>query len=130
MTHRVINKLNRTFAYSHFENIQCVSTKPGLIRSLKDYYSKSEKFIKAGYQLGHTMAISFVLPISDNIQGEELNQLKKMAKRFEKKDITQELLPAKQLLKNFWIIKPENENRGRGIELATSFREILTFLTK
>ena len=30
--------------------------------------------------------------------------------------------------KNFWILKPENENRGRGIEIATGYREIVAKL--
>lgn len=33
-------------------------------------------------------------------------------------------LPARQVLKNIWIVKPENENRGRGIEIVSTWKEL------
>lgn len=78
-------------------------------------------FVKAGYSLNHTMAMSFLVPAGDCLGSAELGELRRVCKRIEKREVTSESLPARQLEKNFWILKPENENRGRGIELATSF---------
>ena len=50
--------------------------------------------------------------------------VKRMMSKFEKKNLTGEKLPVRQLRKNLWILKPENENRGRGIELIQSYKEL------
>jgi hypothetical protein len=101
-----------------------------LIRTLKEYYGKTEAFKKANFTYTRTMALSFVVPGADCLASEELRELKKLFKKFDKKQLADEPLPAKQLEKNFWIVKPENENRGRGIELATSFKELVATLMR
>ena len=115
----------RPFMYSHFGNISCITSKPGLIRTLREYYNNTPKFKKAGYILEHTMAISFVIPSGDCLQNEELNSFRKIFAKLNKKDLAGEIIPARQMEKNFWILKPENENRGRGIEIVTNFREVV-----
>ena len=101
-----------------------------MIRTLKEYYGKTEAFKKANFTYTRTMALSFVVPGADCLASEELRELKKLFKKFDKKQLADEPLPAKQLEKNFWIVKPENENRGRGIELATSFKELVATLMR
>jgi hypothetical protein len=131
MTRRCLSQPERPFAYSHYENIQAISTKPGLIRSLTEYYSRTPMFKQVGYTLQHSMATSFIVPAGgDALATRELAELKKLYKRIAKRDMANESLPARQLEKNFWILKPENENRGRGIELATTLQEILLHLHK
>jgi hypothetical protein len=51
------------FAYCHFENIGVLTTKTGLIKTLKYFYSNNEEFKKAGYTFEHTMAQSYVIPV-------------------------------------------------------------------
>lgn len=131
MTRRCLGTPDRPFAYCHYENISVISTKPGLIRTLGDYYSRTPMFKQVGYTLQHSMAMSFIIPAgSDAFAGRELGELKKLFKRIAKRDMAQESLPARQLEKNFWIMKPENENRGRGIELATTLQDILLHVHK
>jgi hypothetical protein len=86
---------DRPFTYSHYDNIQILSTKPGLIRTLREYYNKTPMFKKAGYCLEHTMAVSFIIPTGDCLQSEELANLRKIFKKIEKKDIACETLPAR-----------------------------------
>ena len=129
MAKRCFINPDRPFAYCHFENIQLLSTKPGLIRTLREYYNKTDMFKKANYTLNHTMAMSFTIPAGDCLNGsEDLGNLRKLIKKIEKRDLTGESLSCRQLEKNFWILKPENENRGRGIEIATGYREIVSKL--
>jgi hypothetical protein len=130
MGKRCWEKPERPFAYSHYENIHALSTKPGLIRTLGDYYSRTPMFKQAGYTLQHSMAMSYVIPGGDCLGSRELNDLKKLFKRIAKRDMAGESLPARQLEKNYWILKPENENRGRGIELASTLQDILLHLHK
>lgn len=82
----------RPFAYCHFENIHLLSTKPGLIKTLKEYYSKTEMFKKAGFTINHTMAMSYTIPAGDCLGCEDLNQLKKIIRKIEKKELTGESL--------------------------------------
>lgn len=128
MHRRCLNHIERPFAYCHFEYIHTMTTKPGLIRALKEYYTKTDMFRKAGYTVQHTMAMSFIIPVSDCIASRELNALKKLFKRIENHHAANESLPLKQLEKNMWIIKPENLNRGQGIEIAYKFGEILNHI--
>lgn len=128
MHKRCITFLDRPFAYCHFENIQSLTTKPGLIRALSEYYTKTDMFRKAGYSVQHSMAMSFMIPVSDSIASSSLNQLKKVFKRIENHHAANESLPLKQMEKNMWIIKPENLNRGQGIEIASKFGEILSHI--
>lgn len=65
MYKRCLAHENRPFVYNHFENISCLSTKPGLIRTLSEYYTKTDMFRKAGYNIQHSMAMSFIIPVSD-----------------------------------------------------------------
>ena len=116
---------DRPFLYCHFGNIGVITSKPGLIRTLREYYNITPKFKKAGYTLEHTMAISFVIPSGDCLQNEELSSFRKIFSKLSKKDLAGEVIPARQMEKNFWILKPENENRGRGIEIVTNFREVV-----
>ena len=112
----------RPFAYCHFENIQVLSTKSGLVRTLREYYKNNQAFRRAGYTYEHSMSMSFVLAASDYLDSDELGQVRRLFSKFEKAHLTGEKLPAKQLAKNLWILKPENENRGRGIELVSSYK--------
>mgnify|MGYP000855140589 FL=1 len=128
MAKRVADKPERPFFYTHYDNHHILTTKPGLIRSLKEYYAKTEIFKKANYTIWQSMALSFIVPAGDCLASQELAELKKVFKKIEKKDIACEVLPGRQLEKNFWILKPENENRGRGIDIITQYRELVSKL--
>ena len=79
-------------------------------------------FKRANYTYEHTMAMSFFLCATDYLDSEELSNVRRLFNKFDKKRLVGEKLPAKQLQNNLWILKPENENRGRGIELVSSYK--------
>lgn len=128
MMKRCVMKPERPLVYCHFENIQILSTKPGLIKTLKEYYGKTEKFKKVGFQYTHTMALSFLISANGDFGSETLKEVKKIFKKLEKKYFSDMTLPAKQLEKNMWILKPENENQGRGIEIISSYKQLVSTL--
>lgn len=74
------------------------------------------------------MSMSYVLSSLDYLDSEDLHHVRRLFQKFEKKHLVGEKLPAKQLIKNLWILKPENENRGRGIELVSSYKQLLALL--
>ena len=92
---------------------------------MRDYYLKTPKFKNAKYTYEHTMSMSFILPGVDYFQTEDMQKVRKLFVKFDKKNVTDEKLSASQINKNLWIFKPENENRGRGIELVASYKELI-----
>ena len=70
--------------------------------------------------------MSFLLPGADFIGTEDTTKVRKYFVKFDKKNLCGEKLSARQLQRNLWILKPENENRGRGIELVGSYKELLS----
>ena len=74
------------------------------------------------------MAVSFISPFAEYMDNPELTKVRKHFHRFEKNNFLEVKLPARQLQKNLWIVKPENENRGRGIELVSSWKELISLL--
>jgi len=44
MSKRCLTRPERPFAYCHYENIASLTTKSGLVKLLRDYYSKTEAF--------------------------------------------------------------------------------------
>ena len=67
-----VTSSDKPFAYSHFDNIGCLSTKPGLIKTLTTYYSRTPQFRRAQYSVWHSMAPSFIIPTAEWLESEEL----------------------------------------------------------
>ncbi len=70
-TYSRINKImedtpltQRKFLINHLENIRGITTKTGLVRSLKQYYKKNSEAIDCGYSVFDTTPTSFVLTSS------------------------------------------------------------------
>ena len=97
MTKRCAIHPQRPFAYCHFENISTLSTKPGLVRTLQNYYKNNEMFKRAAYTYENTMSMSFYLSASDYMESEELSNVRRLFNKFDKKRLIGEKLPAKQL---------------------------------
>ena len=47
--------------HNHLENNREITTKTGLIRSLRNFYQTNEGAIKAGYQVHDTIPTSFII---------------------------------------------------------------------
>ena len=106
----------KPFAYNHFESIAIISSKTGLVWTLRSYYDKDSFFKDSGHTLEHTMAMSFIVPLTEYLDSPEVIMARKAFSRLEKSNYFDLKLPVRQVLKNLWIVKPDNENRGRGIE--------------
>lgn len=117
--------VDRPFAYCHYEGIQCLSTKTGLLKTLRLYYEKAQFFNNSHYSIEHSVALSFIVPAADYMDNPELAKVRKTMNKIEKQNFFDQKLAARQLTKNLWIVKPENENRGRGIEIVSSWKELL-----
>ena len=72
MAKRCVVSPERPFSYSHYENIACLSTKSGLVNTLRNYYNRTAKFKKAGYTYDYTMAASFILSGVDYLASEDM----------------------------------------------------------
>ena len=83
---RRCNHVNRPFAYPHYENIGILSTKSGLVKTLRSYYDKDLFFKDSGYSLEHTMALSFIVPSSEYMDSPEVNIVRKAFHRIEKQN--------------------------------------------
>ena len=64
------------------------------------------------------------MPSSDYLDNPEMKAVGKTFSRIEKQNYFDMKLPARQVLKNMWIVKPENENRGKGIEIVSTLKEL------
>ena len=120
-----VHEVDRPFAYNHFENIHIISTKTGLIKTLRTYYDKNGFFKDSGYTLEHSMALSFIVPLTEYLDNPEVGIVRKAFSRLEKNNFFDLKLPCRQVLKNIWICKPDNENRGRGIEIVNNWKEFI-----
>jgi len=129
MSKRVLMRPERPFAYCHFENISTLTSKSGLIRRLREYYEKQPLFKDSLYTYECSMAFSYITPTAEYLSDNpELTKVRKYFNRFDKGNYSDCRLPARQLTKNIWIVKPENENRGRGIEIVTSWKELISHI--
>ena len=112
--------------HNHLENNRVITTKPGLIRSLRHYYSTTESAVQGGYLVYDSIPTSFII----TAQCEDL-EYRLLTARFG--EISngyshKERMPAKHCSKNMWLIKPAAMNQGRGIEICRKIKEIKTIL--
>ena len=115
-----------TMIHNHLENNREITTKTGLIRSLRSFYQTNEGAIKAGYQVHDTIPTSFI--ITAQLEDLEYRLLQTRFIDIENGYCSKEKLPAKHCEKNMWLIKPAALNQGRGIEICRTLKEITTSL--
>jgi Tubulin-tyrosine ligase family len=108
--------------HNHLENNREITTKTGLIRSLRSFYSTYEPAIQYSYQVHDTIATSFI--ITANYEDMEyqsfLTRFNELANMHSGKERT----PGKHCEKNMWLIKPAALNQGKGIEVCRNLKEI------
>jgi hypothetical protein len=112
--------------HNHLENNREITTKTGLIRSLRNFYQTNELAIKATYQVHDTIPTSFI--ITAQVEDEEFRLLTTRFNEIQNGFYYKEKLPAKHCSKNMWLLKPAALNQGRGIEVCRSVKEINTIL--
>ena len=97
------------------DNIQGLCTKTGLIKSLKKFYKLSPDPVEAHYTVHETTPTTFV--VLSNCHDAEYQSFIQRFHELEKGNFKREKVPSKHCEGNVWLIKPANENQGRGIEI-------------
>jgi hypothetical protein len=105
---------------NHFSNIETLTTKNGLLRSLQNYYSKFD------LRCFDATPTTFICT-----NGKEDPSWLEFCKHF--KDIARNKMkltniPWKQCKNNMWILKPVNSNQGQGIEVFKELSKIKGFM--
>ena len=94
-----------------------------MIRSLKSYYEYNKEAKAAGYGVFETTPTTFLVSLANKDE----NSLQAFTHRFQeisKGYCRREKTPAKHCEENIWLVKPENANQGRGIEVFRNLRDI------
>jgi hypothetical protein len=113
---------------NHLEHNREITTKTGLVRSLKAYYKDNIHAIDSGYQVFDTTPTTFV--VSSNLDTYEYHQFCKRFQDLAKNDgqSIKERMPPKYCKQNMWLVKPANENQGKGIRIFDDMDQIIKFL--
>mmetsp|Transcript_10328 Transcript_10328/g.10270 ORF Transcript_10328/g.10270 Transcript_10328/m.10270 type:complete len:123 (-) Transcript_10328:2534-2902(-) len=112
--------------HNHLENNRVITTKPGLIRSLRQFYSTNEQAVSAGYNVHDTIATSFI--ITAQVEDSEYRQFQARYHEIQNLTSYKERTPIKHCEKNMWLIKPAHLNQGKGIEICRNLKEIKSIL--
>ena len=112
--------------HNHLENNREITTKTGLIRSLRNFYQTNESSVMAGYQVHDTIPTSYI--ITAQVEDIEYRQFHTRFNDIERGYCNKEKLPMKHCEKNMWLIKPAALNQGRGIEICRNLKEIDSIL--
>lgn len=102
--------------------MKSITSKTGLIRSLKAYYLQQPSAVAARYSVFDSIATSYILEV-----GSENDEYWAFVQRY--KELSQgvhlkERMPGKHCEHNLWLMKPANANQGRGISVVRSLREL------
>ena len=121
------NDTSKEVVINHLENHRMITTKPGLVRSLKFYYKDNVPFVDAGYTVFDSTPTSFV--VNSKLETHDSHQfVKRFTDLTKPKHPLKEKMPAKHCAKNLWLVKPANENQGKGIKILDNVNEIMRFL--
>ena len=106
---------------NHLSNHECMTTKTGLCRSLREYYTNT------GLNLFHVVPETFLVAstFSDDVGWSNFYQRFKQLAKANYNDLN---MPIKQCTQNMWIVKPPNSNQGQGIRVFSSLSKIKKFV--
>ena len=112
--------------FNHFEVLRDICTKSGLIRSLEHYYKNHKDAKACNYQIFDTTPTTYLvtLGLADSGLNPFINRFKEISKQHTRKERT----PMKHCAENIWLVKPENANQGRGIQIYKNLKDIQQFL--
>ena len=113
--------------HNHLDNNREITTKPGLIRSLRGYYQTCEAAVHCGYHAYDSIATSFIITAA--CEDLEYHSLINRYTELQTSTPTKERMPAKHCKENIWLIKPAALNQGRGIEICHTLKEIKAVLS-
>ena len=75
-------EVRRMLVYNHYENISVISSKTGLLKSLRDYYSLNKAALDQGYNVYDTIPLAYI--ISSSPSDPEFHQFKKKFNNIER----------------------------------------------
>ena len=113
---------------NQFLNTRGLTTKTGLTRSLTSYYLCNAQAVRADYTAFESMSTTFLL--TSGVENEEYANFLKRFKEIAKRKFFRERVPQKHCQQNMWIVKPANENQGRGIQVFDQLERIKEFLAQ
>ena len=108
--------------HNHLENNREITTKPGLVRSLRSFYLQNDAAVMSGYQVYDTIPTSFI--ITALVEDLEYRQFHTRFSEIQSGYCNKEKLPIKHCEKNMWLIKPAALNQGKGIDICWTMKEI------
>ncbi len=116
MNHLVVN---------HLENIKTITTKTGILASLRKYYKHSPAACAFQYTVHCSMPTSYI--VLSHYEDAEYQCFLAHFKELESGHYDKEKVPPKHCVENTWLIKPAAMNQGRGIQF---FKNSLTEMNK
>lgn len=117
----------RPIFYNHLDGYKCICTKDGLIKTLQHFYMTNESASRASYSVFDTTPTTYIIDQSKEHNG-ELNLLSAKFKEISLGALAGERMPAKHCQKNMWLVKPAFLNRGRGIGIFKSMKDIQDYM--
>ena len=84
------DEIKKTLIYNHFENISVLSSKTGLLKTLRDYYSTNKDAKMIGYKVDDTLPMAFI--ITSNPTETEFLSFKKKFQQIERGVVTNNTL--------------------------------------
>ncbi|CAI2376878.1 unnamed protein product [Moneuplotes crassus] len=128
----LLMRKGKKLVFNHLEKIKGISTKTGLVGSLKRYYERCPEAAKMKYNVFDSTPTTFI--ISPNLDGDDFKMFNHLLKSSKPKTSNSPtyrddaILP-KHCESGTWLVKPSCMNRGRGIEIFHSKEEILNFIS-
>ena len=113
---------------NHIDILKYITSKTGLIRSLKKYYASSPDPLGSNYTISDSIATSFILVV-DKVS-EDFISFMQVYNELLQKNYYKQSMPKKHCEQNLWLLKPANMNQGRGIEIIRNLKELQAILNK
>jgi hypothetical protein len=109
---------------NHIDGMRRLSSKNGLLISLKCHYKNTQKALEKNYTVFDTTPTTFILtPTLDNIDYQLF--IARFNEIVIKDPKTHEKVPLKHCEQNIWVAKPTCMNQGKGIKLLRTLKEIM-----
>lgn len=119
--------LEHELVVNHLENHREITTKTGILRTLKYYYKDNVNFIEDNYTIFDSTPTSFV--VNSKFETDQWGQFSRRFTDLRAKSMhpIKEKMPQKHCDQNLWLIKPANENQGKGIKIMNDLDQIHKF---
>lgn len=120
---RSINSIRKNpVIINHIDSFQTILNKQGLYLNLRTYYMTNNDALLGKYKIEDSVPTTFIIDVGQG--NDDFLNFKKRFKELEAKNYKNERMPSKHCLQNIWILKPANQNQGRGIEIIKRIEEM------